>query len=547
MSIEKVKTFIPYIIIALLIILIFGKVGHLGYTWSDDNYFISKQHYFMRDLRNIPNAFLQDGFISSGKLSNYYRPMNIVSYIVDAQYCQTNPSCYHLTTFIVHIIFSLILFIFLQKIGISRLIALLLTLLFSVHPTITSTVAWIPGRIDSLPGVFFLASFLFFLKWERYVKRRFAVFHIIFFNLALYSKETALLFPIIIVMYYLIVKRQYLFKKPLIPIYYSWFVSFLIWYILRWYALRNSSITILNQLSTNDLSGIFVYIGKIIPIGLSVLPILKDSSIVPGILVSFLLLVGLYIFRKHFRTILYGYMWFLFLIMPSVIQSKLNMKFLLEHRDYLPFVGILIAVGNVLPTKGRCHKMTVVVMIFIISAFSYITFKRIDYYQSPLTFHTQAIRESPHSAEAFETLGYFYLCDNNPDKAKPLFHKALELNPNVQKAHTNLGIILLNEGKYEEAEKEILKEQSINNDYTLFHLGIVYYAQGKKLNALNAWKQSYALSPNYLPVVINLASVNADLKNYNEAKKFYDQAVALSSYDSSGKIWLEKIKFLEDY
>lgn len=546
MNKNKLITFASFVIIVLTILVVFGKVAKLGYTWLDDNNLIGDESYFTKDIKNIPQAFLQDTFISSGKRSYFYRPLLTVSFILDTQYCHQNASCFHVINLAIHIVFSLILYIFLQKIGVLKWSAFLMTLLFAVHPVIAPAIAWIPGRNDSLLGVFFLTSFFFSLKLEQDTKKRYLMLHLLFLNLALYTKETAVLLPILIVLYQLIIKRKHLFKKPLTIFYPAWITSYLIWFGLRGYAIRNATYSSFKNISIENLPGIFVYLGKIIPIKLSVLPILKDSDIFTGVLISILFLVVLYIFRKKFRDILFGYIWYLLLIVPTVIQFKNTTNFLLEHRSYLPLVGILMVLGKILSNKGKYYKVVNLLIIIIILFFSYITFKRIDYYRSPLAFFTQATIDSPHSSEAFQSLGYVYQSNNNSDKAILLYNKSLKLNPNVINAHTNLGVILLDKDKFAEAEKEIIKEQIKGNEYTWLHLGRAYYGQGKRIEARFAWEQAYELDPNYLPVIINLALVNSDFGNYKLAKTYYLKAVALGGYQSVDKIWLEKIKFLEN-
>lgn len=546
MNKNKFITFASFLIIALTIIIVFGKVTKLGYTWLDDINIIGPESQFIKDIKNIPSAFLQDAFISSGKPSYFYRPFLVTSFILDAQYCHQNISCFHLINLVIHIFFSFLFFIFLQMMGVIKRFALLLTIIFALHPTIISAVAWIPGRNDSLLGLFFLSSFIFYMLWQQYKNKYFLLIHTLLFNFALYTKETAVMLPILIILYHFFVRRKSLFKKSFIYFYPFWIISYLIWGGLRAYAIRNATYLVLKNLSTENFPGILLYIGKIIPVKLSVLPILKDSTLIPGIIITIIFFAILFFFKKKYRDILYGYSWYLLLIIPTVIQFKNTTNFLLEHRNYLPFAGLFIVLGKILPTKIKCHKVVSILMIFIIVFFSYITYKRIDYYHNSFTFFTQATKESPHSAEAFQALGYVYQSDNNIKMAISLYNKSLELNPNVLNAHTNLGLIYLNEGDFIKAENEIKKEQVGGNEYTWLHLGRAYYGQGKKKEAQFAWEQAYKLDPNYLPAVINLALVNSDSGNYVDAKKYYLKAVALGGYQSIDKKWLEKIKFLEN-
>src|SRR6185369_5038242 len=138
--------FLPFIFITGLILLVFAKVIHFDYVLFDDDNLILKPFLFIKDLRNIPAAFLQDANVTSGQYSNYYRPLVVISFIFDAHFCGKEIYCYHITTLLLHILFCFVLYIFLIKVKVKRWIALLLTLIFSVHPALVANIAWVPGR-----------------------------------------------------------------------------------------------------------------------------------------------------------------------------------------------------------------------------------------------------------------------------------------------------------------------------------------------------------------------------------------------------------------
>jgi len=67
------------------------------------------------------------------------------------------------------------------------------------------------------------------------------------------------------------------------------------------------------------------------------------------------------------------------------------------------------------------------------------------------------------------------------DEAVTSYHKALAINPDYDKAHSNLGLVLQEQGKLDEAVISYHKAIVINPDYakTHYNLGIVLYEQGK--------------------------------------------------------------------
>lgn len=550
MAKEELLTLLPYILIVLTILAVFGKVVHFDYVWFDDDLLISKSFGFIKEVKNIPKAFTQDAIITSGYGSNYYRPLQIVSLIVDAQFCDKEPGCFHVSNLFFHGVFTLTLFVFLRTLKTQKWVSFFLAMTFAVHPAIAVNIAWIPGRVDVLIGIFFLLSFIFFNRWITKKQKRFVLLHLLFFNLALYTKELALVLIFLIPIYYLIIDKQISSRKLLVYILPAWLVSSVIWLILRQNATANYDVSIFDQISIANMPGILLYLERIVPIRLSLFPILRDTSLIPGIAVGIFLLLALYTFRKSTKKISFGYLWFLLLILPSLAQSeaKLDPVFY-EHRLYLPLVGLFIAFSDSFSIRAKYNKLPLAAGISIILVFSLLTFTRIEKFRTPLSFWSQATIDSPHAAEAFQGLGYAYQFHNEDgERALPLYKKALDLDPSVAFAHSNLGVIYLSQGKYDEAEQEIIEElKTKNNDYAWLQLGRVYYVQKKLDKALTAWQQAYGLNPDYLPVNINLALVYADMGNYRQAKPYYLRSIELGGLEGPDKKYLEYLTFLENY
>lgn len=153
----------PFLLIILIVVLVFQKVRTFDYVWFDDDLLIQPDYDILKNLNNLPTLFTQDVFLSSGTLSNYYRPMLSLSFMIDAQRCGAALPCYHVTNLILHIIASFFVYLFLKKLGIDWVKSMLLALILAVHPVSAAIVGWVPGRNDSLFTIFFLASFLFLM------------------------------------------------------------------------------------------------------------------------------------------------------------------------------------------------------------------------------------------------------------------------------------------------------------------------------------------------------------------------------------------------
>jgi len=111
----------------------------------------------------------------------------------------------------------------------------------------------------------------------------------------------------------------------------------------------------------------------------------------------------------------------------------------------------------------------------------------------------KAIELDPDNAQSIFILGRILSKQNRFDEAEEAFRKALELDPDNASTLSNLGSILFKQNRFEEAKEAHL--QAIKHDSQMAHahfgLGLVYRETGDLINAVNAFRKSIELKPNF--------------------------------------------------
>jgi hypothetical protein len=119
-------------------------------------------------LLNTDSFTLQNIFAPGG--SNYYRPILIMSYMMDKYVWGLEESFMHLENIVFHLLNTLLVFAVARKAALlqgilSGILPLIAALFFAIHPLNTEVVAWISGRTDLLAGFFlFLTVWLLLRK-----------------------------------------------------------------------------------------------------------------------------------------------------------------------------------------------------------------------------------------------------------------------------------------------------------------------------------------------------------------------------------------------
>ena len=507
----------PYFIIFALGWLLYSQTLFFNFTYFDDNELILNKEAVLENIKNIPTIFSTDAFISADKF--YYRPLLNLSFMVDAQFGGVLPFFYHLDNILLHIIAVWLIFCLLKRITKKTALSFWLSLVFLVHPVFVQAVAWLPGRNDSLLAVFVLAAFLFFLKFLDNPRFKYYLFYLLFLFLGLLTKESALLLPVLVIFYFWFIDSGKSTRSDKWLVVIGSAVIGFVWFLMRSFALGGEPINYYSAiLGILDNSGaVLLGIGKLIlPLNLSVLPVLQDSTFIYGIIATVLLIFAWFISKKRKNNyLIFGLLWFFVFLLPSFIRLNTLPDFL-EHRLYLPFVGFLIAFAEIdfIKNLDFSKKKIKIIAVSILIILSAITLWHSQKFSDRLTFWKEAASDSPHSPLAQRNLGAMYYLNGNLDLAAKYYNKALELSPNEAMVHNNLGLIYFAKGDYTQAEIEYKKELSLypNYDKALFNLGNLYYHQKKLTAAADLWQAAFKVNPYYFEAYQGLLNLQNQLK-----------------------------------
>jgi hypothetical protein len=172
-------------------------------------------------FENILNSwFLSDDFAQIGKVlhgdlsvvwgqaqGGFFRPLFILSYLIDAKLWGARPFGFHLTNVVFHSLNAFLTFLLSLRVfedlkvsaGTKSTIALGAGALFLLHPSHTEAVSWISGRADVFATFFCLASLLFYLGYAQRRSGSRLTLSLFCFTAALLAKESAVCLPLLVI------------------------------------------------------------------------------------------------------------------------------------------------------------------------------------------------------------------------------------------------------------------------------------------------------------------------------------------------------------
>jgi tetratricopeptide (TPR) repeat protein len=131
---------------------------------------------------------------------------------------------------------------------------------------------------------------------------------------------------------------------------------------------------------------------------------------------------------------------------------------------------------------------------------------------------------------AHYNLGFLLGDMGRKEDAEAEYREALRINPDSAEAHYNLGFLLGDMGKKEDAEAEYREALRINPDYADAHnnLGILLDDMGRKEDAEAEYRETLRINPDYAEAHYNLGILLDDMGRKEDAEAEYREALRIN-------------------
>lgn len=419
----------------------------------------------------LENPHLDDWDIFLRHLDHMVRPVLYATFLFDRSFYGDAAWGYHVINVGLHLISGLLVYriVLHARTREASSIAFWTALLFLVHPLSTETVTYLSGRASGLMTCWYLLAFLMYLKGTEEGSREgkhqvWYVGALLAFLMALASKETAVTFPVAILLWDVLVRP--LHGRALRSMFLSCHVPFwmivmvmgvALWMHPRYVYLADFSLHI-RPIWENVFSQVHAVSYALLlfidpwmqsfdhdlPLFHSVFqwPLVFDLTILSVLAVAAVLSV------RRFPLAAFGIGWFFLQLLPT--NSVIPRNDLLSERNmYLPSVGLFLAAvtcGLALYHWGfrQTASMPWVRTVFRsiglagVLVLCLMTVQRNALYQDPVRLWSDTVQQSPQKARPHNNLGHAYALRGDWVHAIEEFRMALMLNPDYALAQENL-------------------------------------------------------------------------------------------------------------
>jgi hypothetical protein len=423
-------------------IFLYNDILSYSFILYDDLEYINRIIINTNDIRSTLN------WVFTGLVNNNWSPLTLISLVIDYKIYGDYYGGYHLTSLIIHILNSILVYFLFREILNNKIHPYLIALIFLVHPLNVETVTWIAERKGVLSAFFSLGSILLYLKYKKSsLPKTYYLVSLVLFILALMTKAVFVTLPLIflLILWYrdhLPIKK--LFSIDSIITVVPFLVVSLVFILITFYIHNKTGALVANEYNSlssriyNANNSYFLYLYKVLyPFDLSIYYPFKEIPIYK-IFINFGLIIAVsyisYMNRFKRRYVVFGVLWYTILVIPviGIIQTGAH-----SHADrytYLPLIGIFLIIFLLLSELMKLinknfifYKIAGIFFIVILMIISYVQNKK---WRSNLILFQHAYEIDNENYIATINLSRIYIVSNNISKGMLFYEKSKKLVPN---------------------------------------------------------------------------------------------------------------------
>ncbi len=530
----------------------------------------------------IGNTHIRDGItlaglswaFTSAYAANWF-PVTWISHMLDFQLFGLDSGWHHLTNVAIHLASTALLFAALKRMTQKLWESAFVSFVFALHPLHVESVAWVTERKDVLSAFFWILTIWLYLDYvDRPGPRRYLL-AMGAFCLGLMSKQMLVTLPFaLLLLDYWPLKRvrrgDWQAEPPAPPrqgtqsqsggtgafacqtspsttsigrlmVEKIPFLALSAAVSLVTYKVQHAAgaVTALDSipLATRAGNAVISYVAYLAqffwPSGLAVFYPYPPAIPLWQIVVSSLILVAVSALALLRPYLAVGWFWYLGTLMPVIGLVQVGLQARADRYTYIPMIGISITLAwGVSELTERWPKARFPLQVIAVSvclAWTALTWAQIQYWQNSVTLFTHAIASTQNNFIAHSNLGVVLAEQGKTKDALRNLYESVEENPNHNDARNNLGALLGELGRSGEAAEQFQQAIRIwpNDAHAHNNLGNTLVARQKFAEAALEFRTALKLTPDFALAHFGLAGALLNLGQTDEAIAHFEEALRL--------------------
>jgi protein O-mannosyl-transferase len=583
------------ILLVVLIWLVFGKTIGYDFVNYDDRVYVYQ------------NPIVTDGLTLHGIAWGFshtharnWHPLTTVSHMLDCQIFGLRAGGHHFTNVFLHTLAVLLLFFTLREMTDAVWRSALVAAVFAVHPLHVESVAWIAERKDVLSAVFFMLTLLAYTSYVRRLSIGYYLVMLVFSACGLMSKSMLVTTPLVLLLldYWPLARRQtsdirgqnsegssrrsegrgqirhrtdspwrrtadrsqkskikvarlekqswlrLILEK--IPLFALSILGGLVTFLIQERSAGSLEQLPLGWRINNATLSTVIYIRQLFwPTRLAVFYPHPENNVTIwqlGLALGFSIALTAFVFfvRRSRPYLLVGWMWYLAMLLPVIGVVQVGLQGHADRYSYLPHIGLYLAltwlVADLFSSLRYGRVLLGAASVIVLAGLSACAWKQTSYWRNSDTLWTRALAVTSNNETAHTNFGMLLLNQGHIDEAISHFEAALRIVSESGQAHyaltraiiyCDLANALVRKGLPDEAIQQLRKAVELQPNYADAHynLATVLLQNGEVDEAVAHWQTTLSINPNDAEAHIALANVLLTKGQLREAMAHYQAAI----------------------
>jgi protein O-mannosyl-transferase len=519
-----------------------------GFIWDDDAYVT--QNLALRSVDGLRGIWFQPG------ATPQYYPLVHTTFWLEYHLWGLQPFGFHLVNVLLHTGTAFLVWLVLRRLEVPG--ALFVAAVFALHPVHVESVAWITERKNVLSGLLYTASLLVYLRFAgigtvptsgRARDYRLAL---LLFAAALLSKTVVASLPaaILLIVWW---KRGRLERRDLVPLVpffvlglalglttlyvekhhvgakgMDWALSPLQRVLIAgralWFYAQKlvwpSTLTFIYPRWTIDPRSALAYVPPVAALGVIAALWWRRAQLGRGPLVAVLFFAGTLVPALGFFDV-----------------YPMRYSFVADHFQYLASLGILTLLGAAAARGATTlpRHVTTGAAVVTVALLGGSTFGQSRVYKDQETLWRDTLAKNPGAWMAYHNLGGILEQKGRDEEAMAAYRQALRLKPDHADVHNNMGNILARQGRVDDAIASYRESLRLLPEQPEAHsnLGVALAGQGRFDDATAHYREALRQRPHFASAHINLGNALVQQGRPAEALASYEIARAIDPDDAS--------------
>lgn len=490
------RDILTFLILFVLVFLPYSNIFYNQFVYDDG--FQVVDNPYAHSFKYLPRIFTTTvwSFLGAQGISNYYRPMMTLGYLLTYQVAGLVPLCFHLVNILLEAIAVWLVFAILRRLSGDR-VAFVAAGLFALHPIHSEAVDWIAAVTDLELAVFYLGAFLLYVKLPEAKHKSLSIAAMCTcFALALLSKEQAMTLPVLATLfeYFYRDDRRATTPKEKLSRYGALWIVAALYLALRFVIMGGLASVIMRPtlswyetgLSAVALLG--AYMGKLIwPSRLSPFYVFQasqhftDAKVLLGLAGIALCAILFAALWKRSHIVSFAPVWFFLPLGPVLNARWMPAGVFGERYLYLPSIGFcwLVAWGAVQiwsagrPSVPRFVSQAVPALLCLLAlAYGVKTISRNRVWSDDETLYRNVLETQGDTSLMRANLGSIAFHQGNVDLAERDWQDALATAPTNLHAMDSLALVRRLQHRYAESLDYSQRALRIRPDDSFGHINL---------------------------------------------------------------------------